>query len=47
MSAKFTKLSYGCWVDEDANVHPVTQAQEQEHSGAGLQQLHRSPMLVE
>jgi len=31
MSTAITKSSYGYWVDADANVHPVTQAEE--HSG--------------
>ena len=31
MSTAITKSSYGYWVDADANVHPVVQAQE--HSG--------------
>lgn len=31
MSTAITKSSYGYWVDADANVHPVNQAEE--HSG--------------
>ena len=31
MSTAITKSGYGYWLDADANVHPVTQAEE--HSG--------------
>lgn len=31
MSTAITKSNYGYWLDADANVHPVTQAEE--HSG--------------
>ncbi|MEQ2006490.1 MAG: hypothetical protein ABMA26_06810 [Limisphaerales bacterium] len=31
MSTEITKSSYGYWVDAEANVHPVAQAEE--HSG--------------
>lgn len=37
MSTAITKSSYGYWVDADANVHAVTQAEE--HSGVALRLL--------
>lgn len=37
MSTAITKSSYGYWLDAEANVHPVTQAEE--HSGVALRLL--------
>ena len=37
MSTAITKSGYGYWLDADANVHPVTQAEE--HSGVALRLL--------
>ena len=37
VSTEITKSIYGYWVDADANVHPVTQAEE--HSGVALRLL--------
>lgn len=37
MSTAITKSSYGYWVDADANVHPVAQAEE--HSGVAFRLL--------
>ena len=37
MSTAITKSGYGYWLDAEANVHPVTQAEE--HSGVALRLL--------
>jgi len=37
MGTEIISSSYGYWVDADANVHPVTQAEE--HGGVALRLL--------